>query len=843
LEVARFFGFLHPALVHFPLVLLLVSVALEAIGFFRRDARVTWAAQLLLLLGTVATLFAFVAGNFAEIWAARDGVPQDPMEFHELLATITSWSFVFLCAGRIFLGVGANRRGMAAYLVLATAACVLLGFTGHRGAMLVYEHGAGVHAAGIHAMPTHEDLAVLRQKQDPDALFYSNQMHHIFGWMVMILSGMLLVDMVSPRNGARLRRFAPLLLLAGGVFLMIFSDQDSWPLYHTHPFRPITDKEVLMHKTYAVLMLGIGLRLLFGGKKGQVVSRQLQSRIMAVFALVGGALLFTHVHSNAPYANVAAGVYIHHTAMGFIALCIGAVKLLEDILLQKSGTIPQISQIDTEHPIRDDLADRQNPKSKIQNPKSKIPIVLAWAYPFLMLTESIFLINYNEGLPWFLGYRDLALSAPHQGLIAPLGRDRAELCYDPAMQRMDLYVLKQASDASQPIQARSVQAVVRAGTDTTAVELTPESGDPAHYSGRASFLRGEPMFETQVLVWAGDRGKGAPVVADFEPWTDARLSAPHTRLAYVCPMHDTQGANGPGQCPLCGMALVPNKPLRRWDQLHDDAYRMDLALAAARPLRTAQRSVRMASSRPILISPRVLVADGGAQRSEASSFTPITQPQAGETIRLTLTPRRADGSVVRDLAVVHTKKLHLIVASADLSFFDHIHPQQQPGGTLVLDYAFPQPGDYLLYADITPTGDRNQVFRLPVTVAGTPPPAQALIETPAAARVIGDYRVQLTLSPNPPQRNDETALAFTISQDGVPVTDLEPFLGAGGHCVILSEDTRGYLHSHPLEMNPQQIGPTITFHTRFPRPGLYKIWGQFLHHGKPLTADFVVRVN
>ena len=144
---------------------------------------------------------------------------------------------------------------------------------------------------------------------------------------------------------------------------------------------------------------------------------------------------------------------------------------------------------------------------------------------------------------------------------------------------------------------------------------------------------------------------------------------------------------------------------------------------------------------------------------------------------------------------------------------------------------------------MTPTNDRSQVFRVPVTVAGTAPEPQSLIETPAEARVLGDYRVELIMNPAPPQRMDETRLAFTISENGLPVTDLAPFLGAGGHCVILSEDTRGYLHSHPLEVNGQQYGPTVTFHTVFPRPGLYKAWAQFLHHGKPLTADFVVRVN
>src|SRR5438309_12009022 len=84
-ELGRFFGFIHPALVHFPLVLLLISIGLECAGFVRRDMRPAWAAQLLLVLGTASMLFAFVAGNFAEIWAARDGIPQEPIERHELL--------------------------------------------------------------------------------------------------------------------------------------------------------------------------------------------------------------------------------------------------------------------------------------------------------------------------------------------------------------------------------------------------------------------------------------------------------------------------------------------------------------------------------------------------------------------------------------------------------------------------------------------------------------------------------------------------------------------------------------------------------------------------------------
>ncbi len=922
MELARFFGFLHPALVHFPLVLLLVSVALEAIGFLGRDRRFTWAAQITLLVGTTATLFAFVAGNFAEVWAARDGIPQDPMEYHELLATITSWTFVFLTAGRLFLGAGAKRKWMAAYLVAALCACGLLIATGHQGAMLVVNHGAGVHAQGLPPLATHEDMAVLLQKQEPDALFYSNKMHHIFGVMVMLLALTLLVDNISPVWGERLRRFAPLLLLSGGVFLMICSDQDAWPLYQVRPFRPWSDKEVLMHKTYATLMLLAGARGLWQwvkerrGKRGDGErakrqakaasdeGRQLYARMMAIFALVGGGLLFTHVHSNAPYANVAAGVYIHHTVMGFLALCIGAVKLIEDALIQaraeRSDTAssaaassdnvqaaaapPGVSSArigrdtDANTPRTGSVSQPLHAVPPPASPRpalrpSRLPRILAWAYPVLMLIESVFLLNYNEGLPWFLGYGGLALTAPHQGLTAPLGRDRAEFVYDPVTQRLDFYILNQGNDRPHSIRTSRAQALVKVGTDATAIDLdaAPErdaSGLASHYVGIAPFLRGAGLFQTQALFARDGAGPNVPpLVADFEPWVDQNLTRLHTRLAWVCPMHATEGANAPGTCRVCGMNLVPNRPPRPLNKLHDDAYRMDFAMYAPpsgaktppEPLTSASSSD---TSGPL---PAAILAQNAQGRASSAQQAPardkqddtqtgtpdaagvpeharqITQPAAKQIVTLRFQPLHADGKPLAGLDVVHTKKLHLIIASKDLAHFDHVHPVLHPDGALTLDYAFPHAGEFVLYADCTPTGDRNQVFRIPVTVAGTAPILRPLVVTPAPARAFGAYRVALTLTPDPPQTNDETQLTFTLSENGIPVVDLEPFLGAGGHCVILSEDTQGYLHSHPLDMGGARFGPSVTFHAQFPRRGVYKIWGQFQHHGKPLTADFTIQ--
>src|SRR4029453_12462949 len=86
----------------------------------------------------------------------------------------------------------------------------------------------------------------------------------------------------------------------------------------------------------------------------------------------------------------------------------------------------------------------------------------------------------------------------------------------------------------------------------------------------------------------------------------------------------------------------------------------------------------------------------------------------------------------------------------------------------------------------------------------------------------------------------ECTLAFTLTRGGKPVTDLEPFLGAAGHLVMISQDHGAYVHSHPLVSG---TGPRIEFKATFVRTGLYRAWGQFQRHGRVLTAPFVVGVT
>ncbi|MGO4272648.1 hypothetical protein AB4Z22_22875, partial [Paenibacillus sp. TAF58] len=101
---------------------------------------------------------------------------------------------------------------------------------------------------------------------------------------------------------------------------------------------------------------------------------------------------------------------------------------------------------------------------------------------------------------------------------------------------------------------------------------------------------------------------------------------------------------------------------------------------------------------------------------------------------------------------------------------------------------------------------------------------------------------EVTLSIDHLMADMELNLNFNIkdAKSKQPVKDLQPYLGAVGHVVILTQDAENYLHVHPTD--EKTSGPDAKFMTTFPHRGIYKIWAQFQQNGKVFTIPFVIKV-
>jgi hypothetical protein len=197
-----------------------------------------------------------------------------------------------------------------------------------------------------------------------------------------------------------------------------------------------------------------------------------------------------------------------------------------------------------------------------------------------------------------------------------------------------------------------------------------------------------------------------------------------------------------------------------------------------------------------------------------------------------------DGGPVTEYDVDHDVDLHLIAVRRDLSGFQHVHPELGPDGVWRIPLAL-DPGAWRLFADFTPTAlGENLTLGADLAVAGEYSPAPLPAESMTAE--VDGFTVVLTGSLEPGRESD---LTLSISRDGRPVTDLQPYLGAYGHLVVLREGDLAYLHAHPTDGPGGATaapGPHVRFATTAPSAGTYRLFLDFQHGSVVRTAAFTV---
>lgn len=196
-----------------------------------------------------------------------------------------------------------------------------------------------------------------------------------------------------------------------------------------------------------------------------------------------------------------------------------------------------------------------------------------------------------------------------------------------------------------------------------------------------------------------------------------------------------------------------------------------------------------------------------------------------------------DGRPVTAYDVAHDKRLHLIAVRRDFRGFQHVHPELGNDGVwrVSLDLTA---GAWRIFADFKPTGGEALTLGTDLAVPGTVPAREDLPVSRVAT--VDGYTVTLT---GDLVAGEHSMLTLDVSRDGVPVTDLQPYLGAYGHLVALREGDLAYLHVHPSGEpgdGETPAGPAIEFGAEVPSPGGYHLYLDFRHDGVVRTAQFAL---
>lgn len=265
---------------------------------------------------------------------------------------------------------------------------------------------------------------------------------------------------------------------------------------------------------------------------------------------------------------------------------------------------------------------------------------------------------------------------------------------------------------------------------------------------------------------------------------------PANDVDFICPMDKDVRAKAPGKCPRCGMKLVPGIP-------DSSEYPVYLKLA-----------------------PRV------------------PRPDKEVTMTFRVEDPRTHAAVTK-YEIVHEKLFHLFLVSDDLSYFAHEHPAPLPDGTFVFEAKLPLAGPYRVVADFYPTGGTPQMNISTMYVAGKAPPKKPL--TPDLKPQTGrNLKASISTEPARPLAGFKTLMFFQLEPTDGGAFELEPYIGAWGHMLAVSEDLVDMIHTHPFLADG---GPKAQFNMIFPREGIYRVWVQFQSKGQVNTVAFNVPVK
>ncbi len=135
---------LHPAIVHFPIVLMVSAAGLYIAGWWTRKPLVDVIAFVFHALGLLACITAIFTGDYQADHIVSNPLLDAAIRQHEALVTYATYGFGLLGIWAFLRQKSTLNWEKAIFVMLFVGLNVLIGIGAHAGGELVFGHGAGV---------------------------------------------------------------------------------------------------------------------------------------------------------------------------------------------------------------------------------------------------------------------------------------------------------------------------------------------------------------------------------------------------------------------------------------------------------------------------------------------------------------------------------------------------------------------------------------------------------------------------------------------------------------------------------------------------------------------------
>lgn len=214
-------------------------------------------------------------------------------------------------------------------------------------------------------------------------------------------------------------------------------------------------------------------------------------------------------------------------------------------------------------------------------------------------------------------------------------------------------------------------------------------------------------------------------------------------------------------------------------------------------------------------------------------FRPLDPLEVGKPCRFEMNIKQADGSplTANDVALSHTRKIHLLAIDPSFNDYQHLHPEADPlfDGIWRFTLTPRKAGKYKVYLDFIPIrSPRRVLLATSFEVSGKADFFQPNSQTDLVRKKGRTFRFQITDSDI---GGADSLFKFSAFDENGNDLALRPVMGAFAHVVAFEPSLDGFAHLHPLEYEPPKstdearYGP-LTFSFKSVASGSYRFWAQ-----------------